>query len=67
MAIPEVKDHKKLAWEIWAWFQHPKRASELHKMENYHQVPPALLCLLRRNFLPPPDSIFACWDIQEIQ
>ena len=67
MAIPEVEDHNKLAWEMQASFQLPKRASELQKMENYHQVPPAPPCLFRRNFLPPLDSIFACWDIQEIQ
>ena len=58
-----VEDHKKLAWEIWALFQLPKRASGLHKMGNYHQAPPAPPCLLRRNFLPPPNSIFACQDI----
>ena len=67
MAVPEVEDCKKLAWEIWASFCLLKRASKLHKMENYYQAPPALLCLLRRNFLPPPDSIFACRDIWEMQ
>ena len=36
-------------------------------MENYHQAPPAPLCLLRRNFLPPPNSIFTCQDIWEMQ
>ena len=29
--------------------------------------PPAPLCLLRKNFQLPPNSIFACWDIWEIQ
>ena len=67
MAVPEVEDCGKLAWEIQASFWLPKRASKLHKMENYHQAPPALLCLLRRNFLPPPNSIFAFWDIWEMQ
>ena len=67
MTVPGVEDHKMLAWEVWASFQLPKRASELHKMENYHQAPPALLCLLWRNFLPLPNSIFACWNIQEMQ
>ena len=56
LAVPEVQ----------ALFQLPKRASELHKMENYHQAPPAPLCLLRKNFLPPPNSIFTCQDIQEM-
>ena len=63
LAVPEMQDYEKLAWEVWALFQVPKRASELHKMENYHQAPPAPLCLLRKNFLPPPNSIFACQDI----
>ena len=43
MAVPEVEDHEKVAWEVWALFQLPKRKSELHRMENYHQAPPALL------------------------
>ena len=36
-------------------------------MENYHQAPPAPPCPLKKNFLPPPNSIFACWDIREVQ
>ena len=67
MAVPEVEDREKLVQEIQASFWLPKRASKLHKMENYHQASPALPCLLRRNFLPPPNSIFACWDIWEMQ
>ena len=67
MAVPEVEDCEKLAQEVQASFQLPIRASKLHKMENYHQAPPAPLCLLQRNFLPPPDSIFACQNILEIQ
>ena len=46
MAVPGVEDHEKLAWEVQASFQLPKRVSEVHKVENYHQAPPALLCLL---------------------
>ena len=34
-------------------------------MKNDHQDPPSPLCLCQKNFPPPPDSIFACWDIQE--
>ena len=67
MAVPEVEDCEKLAWEVWASFWLPIRVSKLHKMENYHQAPPATPCLLQKNFLPPLDSIFACWDIQEMQ
>ena len=34
MAVPEVEDHEKLAQEVWALFQLPKRASKLHKLEE---------------------------------
>ena len=67
LEVPEVQDYEELAQKVQASFYLPKRASELNKMENYQQAPPASLCLLRRNFLPPPDSIFACWDIWEMQ
>ena len=36
-------------------------------MENYHQAPPAPPCLLKKNFLPPTNSIFACQDIRQVQ
>ena len=67
MVVPGVEDCEKLAQEVQASFWLPKRASKLHEVENYHQAPPGLLCFLQRNFLPLPDSIFACWDIQEMQ
>ena len=62
-----VEDHEKLAQEVWASFQLPKRARKLHEVENYHQAPPAPPCLLWKNFLPLPNSIFACRDIWEMQ
>ena len=65
--VPGVDDHKKLAHEVWTSFCLPKRASKLCKVKNGHQAPPALLCLHQKNLLPPPDSIYACWDIWEIQ
>ena len=52
MAVPEVEDCKKLAWEIWASFWLPKRASELHKMENYHQGPSCTA-------VPPQEELLA--------
>ena len=67
MMVPGVDNHKKLAWEVQASFGLPKRVSKLCQVENYHQAPPALPCLLWKNFLLPPDSIFTCWDIWEIQ
>ena len=35
-------------------------------MKNNHQALPAPPCLCWKSFLLPPDSIFTCWDIQEI-
>ena len=67
LTVPEMQDCKELAQKVQASFHLPKRASEPNKMENYHQAPPAPTCLLRRNFLPPPNSIFACQGIQEMQ
>ena len=51
MAVPEVEDREKLAWEVVASFWLPIRASELHNMENYHQAPPAPPWLLGEELL----------------
>ena len=67
LAIRGVQDCKELVQKVWALFCHPKRASEVNKMENYYQASPAPPCLLRKNFQLPPDSIFTCQDIQEMQ
>ena len=58
--VPEVDDYKKLACEVWPSFLLPKRVSELHWVNDDHQALPAPPCLCQRNFLPLPDSIFAC-------
>ena len=65
--VPGVDDHEQLAQEVQAFFHLPKRASELHQVKNDYQTPPAPLCLLQKSFLLPPDSIFTCQDIQEVQ
>ena len=39
LAVPGVPDCKKLVWKVQASFCHPKRASEVNKMENYYQAP----------------------------
>ena len=65
--VPEVDDYEKLAHEVLASFWLPKRVSKQHWVKNDHQAPPALLCLCQKDFLLPPDSIFICQDIQEIQ
>ena len=60
LAVPGVPNCKTLTWKVWASFSHPKRISEVNRTENYYQDPPTPLCLLRKNFQPPPDSIFTC-------
>ena len=65
--VPGVDDPKKLAWEVWASFQLPWRISKQHRVENYHQAPPAPSCLHCKSFLPLSNSQFACWDIRELQ
>ena len=39
LAVPGVKDCKEIVQKVWASFHHPKRASEVNKMENYYQAP----------------------------
>ena len=58
---------KRLACEVRASFWFLKRVSEQCQVKNDHQAPPALPCLGQKNFLLPPDSIFACQNIQVIQ
>ena len=65
--VPGVDDHQKLVQKVWASFRLWKRMSELHQVENYLQAPTALPCLLQKDFLLPPNSIFFCWDFWEIQ
>ena len=62
-----VDDPKKLSWEVWASFQLPQRISKWHRVENYHQAPPASPCLYFKRFLLLPNSQFACQDIRELQ
>ena len=38
IAVPDIEDCEKLAWEVWASFWLPRRANKLHKVENYHQT-----------------------------
>ena len=56
VAVPEVGDHNRLAWEVWASFWLPRRMSELHQMDDCCQTPPALPCLLWKKFIPPTSS-----------
>ena len=55
--VPGVDNHEKLAQEVWASFELPWQISQQHCIENYHQAPPALLCICQKSFLLPPDSL----------
>ena len=66
VAVPEVEDHKRLAWEVQASFQLPRRMRELHPRENCCQALPAPPCLHWKKFMPPASSIYACRDIHKI-
>ena len=46
LALLGVPDCKKLAWQIWASFSHPRRATEIKEMKYHCHAPPAPLCLL---------------------
>ena len=39
LAVPGVPNCKRLVQKLQASFSHPKRASEVNKMENHYQVP----------------------------
>ena len=58
--VPGANDHEKLAQEVQAFFKLPWQISKHHCVQNYHQAPPAPLCIHWKSFLPPPDSTFAC-------
>ena len=58
---------QKISAKGTSFIQPPKRASELKETKDHCQASPAPLCLLRKSFQLPPDTIFTCWDIREIQ
>ena len=58
---------QKISMKGTRFIQPPKRASEVKEMKDHCQAPPAPPCLLRKSFQLPPDTIFACQDIREIQ
>ena len=65
--VPGVDDNEKLAQEVQASFKLPQWISKLQHVENYHQSPPAPVCICWKSFLLPPDSKFTCQDIRELQ
>ena len=67
MGIPGLSDFQELAWKIRASFELPWQMSEIHDIKNYYMAAPAPKCICQREFLPPPNPMFPCWDIWEGQ
>ena len=63
LAEPGKEDAKRLAREVRAYFVLPQQMWELDLREATLQAPPVLLCLCKKKFMPPANSIFACRDI----
>ena len=63
--VPE-EDTGRLAQEVRASFQLPKRMHELDPREAPFHAPLAPPSLHQWRFMPPVASAFACWDIWEI-
>ena len=45
----------------------PQKGEWVKQDGELHQAPPAPPCFLKKNFLPPLNSIFPCLDIREVQ
>ena len=66
LAVLGVPNCKRLAQKIQASFSHPPRASEVKKMKDHCEAPPAPLCYHKESFQLPPNTIFTCWNIREV-
>ena len=67
LALLGVPNCKKLAWQIWASFSHPRRAMEMEEMKYHCHAPPAPPCVSSETIsCCTPSTIFACRDIQEV-
>ena len=66
LAVPGMRDCRKLAREVWASFQLPQWMQELGMREADLQAPPMLPGLCWWKFMLPAQSIDACRDIREI-
>ena len=60
------EDMERLAKEVRASFQFPWHRHEFDPEEAPYHAPPAPPCLNQWRFMPPPQSIYASWDIREI-
>ena len=65
--IPGVSNFQELAWQVRASFKLPQWMSKIHDVKNYYLAPPSPRCICRKEFLPPLDPMFPCWDIRDGQ
>ena len=66
LTVPGEDKTRRLAQEVRASFQLPRRMHELEPKEAPFQAPPALPCLHYWRFMPLVMSIYASQDIREI-
>ena len=64
--VPGEDNTRDLARQVRASFGLPRQLWELDAARVTLQASPALPCLCQQTFMPPPDSIFASWDIREV-
>ena len=64
--VPGEDNTREPARQVRASFGLPWQLQELDAERATLQAPPALPCLHWQTFMPPPDSIFASWDIREV-
>ena len=67
IGILGIDDFQKLAQKIRASFEIPQVRSKAQGGENDYSAPPASTCICQKDFLPPPDPGFSCWNTQDGQ
>ena len=67
VGILGVDDFWELTQKIRASFEIPQVRSKTQGGDNNYLAPPAPTCIYQKDFLPPPDPRFPCWDIREGQ
>ena len=67
VGIPGIDEFWELTQKIRASFEILQVKSEAQGGDNDYLSLPAPACICWKDFLPPPDPRFPCWDIREGQ
>ena len=67
IGIPDLGSFWELTQKIRATFEIPQVRCEVQGGDNDYWAPSAPACICQKDFLPPPDQRFPCWDIWEGQ